>query len=719
MTQYNLGTAYGDLPTGNHDANLELAMVCYREALRFWTAKTSPLDYALIQNSLGAAYADQETGNCAANLSQAIGCYQEALRFWTPETAPLDYALTQTNLALAHIDLPTGYRSANLAQAIFCCQEALRFLTPETAPLDYAHAQSCLGNAYSQLSTGDRAANLAQAITCYQEALRFRTLETAPLDYASTQHNLGAAYHRLPTGDRATNLVQAITCYQEALRFRAPETAPLDYASTQHNLGTAYSVLPTGNRTANLERAITCYQEALRFRAPEMAPLDYASTQHNLGVTHHSLLTGDRAANLAQTITCCQEALRFWTLETAPFDYARAQNTLATAYRDQLARDRQNNLVRAVACYREALRVWTLEAAPSEYRKTNQNLADLYFAQEEWDAALSAYRAAINAGELLYRAGLSAESKKAEVAENATLYRHAAFAAARCRQSTDALLLLERGKTRLLTETLRLRISRPINIPDEVWTTFEDAKTTVRAIQSEEKIFSDKEHDPVQAYAVREQAAQAASAALGTAIEMVREYAQDFLKEINPSTILTLLPDESIALVAFCITEQGSMSFIISQNDDQVVQMVDIPTFTRSDLRTLLVERDTDGRIIDGWLVAYDQYRSNPVPTSFIAWQETITQTLAELGQRLLVPTLSALPPSIEHIIFLPSAELFLLPLHAALLSDNGAERVCDRYQTSYTPSFEVLANVRAKMLQQTIPEFYAVTNPRNARKIT
>jgi len=59
----------------------------------------------------------------------------------------------------------------------------------------------------------------------------------------------------------------------------------------------------------------------------------------------------------------------------------------------------------------------------------NRNLANLYFQQGEWKAALHAYRAAIAAGERLYRAGLSAESKAIETAENIVLYRRAAFSA--------------------------------------------------------------------------------------------------------------------------------------------------------------------------------------------------------------------------------------------------------------------------------------------------
>src|SRR5207302_1279947 len=126
------------------------------------------------------------------------------------------------------------------------------------------------------------------------------------------------------------------------------------------------------------------------------------------------------------------------------------------------------NLAQATACYQEALSFLTPETSPYQYRQTSRQLANLYFAKGEWSAALRAYQAAIDVGERLYRAGLLTESKLAEIAENSSLYRNAAFAAARCGKNILALLILEQGKTLLLAEALRLRVPRPKNVPDKV-----------------------------------------------------------------------------------------------------------------------------------------------------------------------------------------------------------------------------------------------------------
>ena len=507
-------------------------------------------------------------------------------------------------------------------------------------------------------------------------------------------------------------ILPLIQVYKRMLERLRPNDDPTLYAALQYNLGNVYGTLPTGDRASNLAQAINCYQQALRFYTPEAAPLEYAMTQTNLGEAYRNLLAGDRAANLAQAIRCFQQALRFYTPEAAPLEYAATQNNLGLAYGDLPTGDRAANLAQAIGCYQQALRFYTPEAQPFECRLTTRNLAQLYFAQGAWDEALRAYRVAMHIGEQMYRVGLSTTSKAAEVSESAALYPHAAFAAVRCGETAQALLILERGKTRLLTEALRLRVRRPPHVPDEIWSAFEQAGAAVHAEQAEKTLVVAQARDPVQAYEAHVQAARAATAALDAAIAHVRTYAPHFLVAIDLATVKAQLPDKQTALIAFCITEQGSMGFVVSQHDQEEVQAVEVPTFTQTDVRRLFAEWDADGRLIGGWLGAYDRYLSDRTAAAFEAWQGTITRVLAELGERLLTPILSALSADIERLILLPSAQLFLFPLHAVPLSGDGPELVCDRYQVSYAPSIEVLANVRTKATQRVIPKLYAVINP-------
>jgi CHAT domain-containing protein len=184
-----------------------------------------------------------------------------------------------------------------------------------------------------------------------------------------------------------------------------------------------------------------------------------------------------------------------------------------------------------------------------------------------------------------------------------------------------------------------------------------------------------------------------------------------FSGRLNSKPMQSLLEDSHTALVAFCITEQGSMGFIMSCQGQDLVT-AEASTFAQADLVQLFAVRDEEENLVGGWLGAYTRYLRQPNPATRQNWEETMTQTLKMLGQRLLVPLLSGLPADVRHLIFLPSAQLFLFPLHAVPLSDNGADLACDRYQVSYAPSMEVLLAAKARVAQTFVPNLYAVINP-------
>ena len=230
-------------------------------------------DHASEQFKLGSRYLGSHAGDRAANLERAIACFTEALRFFTAEAAPLDYAMTQVNLGAAYALAPHRGPGGQPGAGHYLLHPRAAVLHRRGRPARLRPDPEQPGPRLLRAAHWDRAANLARAIGCYIEALRFRTAEAAPADYAMTQNGLGAAYAALPAGDRAANLAQAITCYTHALRFFTAEACPSEYAGIQNNLGTAYVELPTGDRGENLRRAIACYRGAAVLYA-EAAPLD-------------------------------------------------------------------------------------------------------------------------------------------------------------------------------------------------------------------------------------------------------------------------------------------------------------------------------------------------------------------------------------------------------------------------------------------------------------
>ncbi len=337
-TQNNLGTAWGDLPTGDRAANIRNAIDCYTAALRVRTELEYPVDWALTQLNLGTAWRRLPTADRASNVKNAIDCYTAALRVCTERDHPVAWAMIQNNLGTAWGDLPTGDRAANIRNAIDCYTAALRVRTERDYPVDWAETLNNLGAAWGDLPSGDRALNTKNAIESFSAALRVCSERDHPVAWAMTQHNLGTAWDNLPTGDRAENIRNAIDCHTAALRVRTECDHPVDWAMTQNNLGAAWQKLPIGDRAANIRNAIDCHTSALRVYTERDHPAEWAMNQNNLGEAWGELPTGDHAANLRQAIRSYEAALTVWTPDAFPHYHKIANDNLATARRklDQL-----------------------------------------------------------------------------------------------------------------------------------------------------------------------------------------------------------------------------------------------------------------------------------------------------------------------------------------------------------------------------------------------
>jgi CHAT domain-containing protein/tetratricopeptide (TPR) repeat protein len=662
-----------------------------------------------------AARLEQRARKDHSTLKPLIKTYRRILRRLRP-AEHLDFRAGVLNrLGSAYLRRPNVSRAESMERAVACYQEALRYWGPSTNPLGYALTQHNLGDMYARSLVGDREAKLKQALRCYQEALRFRRPESVPLQYAETQYALGLTHMQQRAGGHADNLLRAIECFEEALRYWTPDANPLGYAKAQDGLGVAYTDIAAtahANRSRALTYAIKCFLMSLRFRTLENTPFEYAATRLHLGDAYLRV-PDEQRVSIEHAIECFKQALLVFKSDTAPHEYALLNYRLGDAHFSRELGGPDANQERAIECYQEALRYWTPETTPYGCRSAHQRLATIYFGRRNWDAALRAYRTAIEVGEVVYRAGLSSESKAFEMSINADLYNHAAFLTALSGDAAEAVLILERGKTRVLAEALQLGISRPDNVPDTVWESFVQARASLKAIPSVDNIALGESWDSVGLYAAYERRILAASAELEQAVDHVQTYAPDFLKAIDLSVSLSLLPDDRTALVMFCITEQGSIAFLISKEQTAQVQKVEVADFTLDTMRGLLYQDDGRGEPKGGWLVDYINYLNEPNYSNFEALLATMTEVLQQISQSLLSPVLARLRPPTEKLIIIPSGALFLLPLHAAPLASAGSETVCDGYEISYAPSIKVLANSHAQMKQEEeAGSLYAVINP-------
>ena len=701
MTMNNLGNAYWSRILGNRAENIEKAIEHYEQALEVRTTLDFPVDWAETQNNLANGYWSRILGERADNIEKAIEHYYQSLEVRTPHDFPVEWATTQNNLGNAYSDRILGERADNIEKAIECYNQALKVRTYQDFPVGWAMTQNNLAAAYLSRIKGDKADNIEQAIEHYNQALKVYNPHDFPVEWALTQNNLGNGYWRRILGDRADNIEKAIECYNQALKVRKHKDFPVDWAMTQNNIGNAYSDRVIGNRTENIEKAIEHYNKALEVRTQEGSPLDWATTQNNLSAAYLSRILGGRGDNIEKGIEHYNQALEVYTFRDFPVDWAMIQNNLANSYWNRILGKKIGNIEKAIEHCHRALKIYTLESMPSDFCNSRRLLGDLYLDLSQWKKAMENYKEAIKAGDLLYRASLSAESKTVEVKENARIYRNASFAACRLGLIEEALLILELGKTRLLSEALRLKMKNPEGVPKEKWGKYEDAAEKYRTAT---KLSSWNNS------AQREEKAQEALNELNNAVKIIQRYNQEFQKELEISDILSIVDNET-ALLTFCIADKGSMGFVVTESNG--IQSVDISGFKTEDLNSLLFKSGEQGITQSGWIGDYLNYFNAPDIKRYDAfkfWLKTLDYVLSNIRTNLLEPLLVELPPQIKRLILLPSGGLFLLPLHAIPLSDG--KLLCQRYCISYAPSVQLLKEMQTKAGKTEGKGLYAVINP-------
>jgi tetratricopeptide (TPR) repeat protein len=304
------GGTIQSFPLGDRQINLELSIQAAQLALKVFSRRFFPEQWAEIHNNLGIAYGNRIHGEHADNLETAIQAYNLALEVRTREAFPGNWAIVQNNLGVAYRDRVRGERADNLEASIQSHNRALEVCTRNAFPEDWAAAQNNLGNAYFNRIRGERADNLEAAIQAYNLALEVRTREAFPGNWAGIQNNLGNAYSDRLYGERADNLERAIRVYNLALEVHTHGAFPEDWARIQNNLGNAYRDRVKGDHTDNLEAAIHAHQQASEIFTRHAFPLKYAASQADLAETilQRAILT-ENAADLDTAITILQSAL--------------------------------------------------------------------------------------------------------------------------------------------------------------------------------------------------------------------------------------------------------------------------------------------------------------------------------------------------------------------------------------------------------------------------
>jgi CHAT domain-containing protein/tetratricopeptide (TPR) repeat protein len=723
---------------------LNKALELFQEALRYYNRDRRKIAVAETLASVGKVYGQLSSISGDNYLVQALQAYDQALAYCSSELHPLPYARILVQKAETYTMVRSGNRIQYLRDALHLLEQALSVLTRETAPREFVEARIQQGVTYIRLPLEERAENLNRAIEAFKDVQEMALFADYPEHEAVVHHYLGMAYAILPHGDRQINLKQAEEEFQAARERFSPNYTPDGYAQTLIGLAQVRLLQYTSDRPRQIKRAISLMEEALLYVRKSGNRHSFADLQIVLGRTYSELLalTGE-GANEAQNcfvqaasvyrdsvapvdyaailvrqaeirllqqdanpIQSAQSAIEqflakaerfaFHRKDDVPNNYAEVLEYLGRAHQRMIDFDADLHFRAAVKYYNNSLEIWTPKRAPEACRRVSQLLADIFWTHGQWDKALDNYLISIDAGEQLYRAGILTVTKRSEVSKNISSYMRAAYAAACIGNSLDAMLLLNQGKTRLLSEALNLRLTRPPQVPESVWQIYERASETIRAIHLDQIYLHIDDTDTLQSDIAHPETLLAARQSLDSAIVVVQNYDPTFLRSLQKEDIEKLLTNKNVALVAFCISDKDGFAFIANQSLSGLVKSVKLAGVSSESLNQFVVGDISGkmGRGLQGWWDQYQQYRSsNRSDTLLPSLLQSMNSMLEHIGTELIEPLIANMPQDVSRILFIPTGPLHLVPLHAVPVAALGNQPLAVKYTIRYVPSVQLLSN--------------------------
>jgi CHAT domain-containing protein len=310
------------------------------------------------------------------------------------------------------------------------------------------------------------------------------------------------------------------------------------------------------------------------------------------------------------------------------------------------------------------------------------------------------------------------EGRRAEVIQTTRLHARAAYALLRAQQPTEALLKLEQGKTRLLSQALALIDVDLAMLPEAQQGELREARRRVRELEAEMRL-------PPDTPARRDDRELAdllhrARTELGGLIEAIRKVDPDFMPAgLDLSSILALVPAGG-ALLAPLVTLQGSAVFVLPKGTQSVDagHVVSLEGFTDERLHELLLGPEDDIHH-GGWMGACSSFLDGGPKASLKEWCAAIDGVTRQLWDAVMGPVHDRLQESGltqgAPVLLMPQGGLGLLPLHAAWREVDAAKRpFLDDYTVTYAPSAYALRVARHRLdePQRLGASLLAVVNP-------
>jgi CHAT domain-containing protein/tetratricopeptide (TPR) repeat protein len=603
------------------------------------------------------------------DLEAAIEAYQQAVNMTQKNAPVMPVYLTNLGSGLLEHYLHIG-DMRNLETAIEVYQEAVS-LTPSDSPNIHNRINNLgTGFSYRYARTGE-IGDLESAIKTFLQAVELIS-DNSP-ERPRYLNNLGEVLRDYYVRTEEVEYLEtAIEAFSRAVLL-TPDNAPI-MPSLLNSLGTGLRdyYTCTGD-IQTLEEAIGIFQKAVNLIQADNS-LEMSRHLNNLGtgLSYHYECTGE--------IKYLEEAIEIYqkSLALIPDDSPKEAgciNNLATAlYCHYLHTEDTTNLKTAIQLFQQGAEIG-LNNAVQDGLNNALNWLNNAFICHSWIEVKQAYNYAYKASEKLFQIQLLREHKESWLKDTQGLAAKSTYALAKNNKLQQAVVALESGLARLLSEALardradleQLKTTGHADLYDRYQQTVEKWHFLTQQPEPEEKLRINRDE-------------------LDATISAIQQI-QGFEQFLKPPTFATIQQAaQNTTLIYILATEAGGLALLVGEK----IIPVWLPALTDTNLHNILNNEDKTG-----YLDIYFNRKQNKK-----AWYTALDTTTSWLWQTVMAPIIDALPPQAK-ITLIPVGLLALLPLHAAWIKDTtkptGKRYVLDDFSISYAPN--ALALTKAKSI--------------------
>lgn len=710
MAQMNLALALMEHSGSERDGNYEQAIAACQRALEVRTAAELPAERAMTLRTLARAYGDRVRGDRAGNIEQAIAALEEANKLYTQLKFTNESIAATCDLAKLYQMRISGNESDNIEESIKLYEKLRKeVINIQQNPIQWANSANGLVAAFVVRMRGDREENLERGIELLDQAIAIYDTQSMLKDAAITRINLANIYRIRIRGNKDSNTARAISLIEQALQDLKREQAPGTWAFARTMLAAVYNERIVESGADDTQRIVDLLQQALQVYTRTGWPHEWAQATTNLASALCQAVGSEKAESIERAITLLRDVLEYASREQNPVAWARTMRRLGIAYHERVHGDRAANAAQAAQCWELALEELNENTALDEYQRAASNLAFVCMEQQRWQDAAHHFRRAIGASEARYRSSLLRAGQAGPLADIGKISRNAAYALARAGRLRDAVVLLELGRARALSEAMtreRADLEGVAQKSRPTYLRYQSVSMRIDQIEAEEReasLLSDERDKLSRISRVRVQMQQAREELdeIIRAIRLLPGY-EGFLKEPSwddCAAAVTDLSRDAIEahppLVYLVTVEQGSLALLLHAAGapaEVTVEALWLDDFGADALMATLARPAQDG--------TYEGFMASVIDGSSAELADALAEILPVLGRDLVAPVAARLRElRSDSVLLIPCGHLNLLPLHAAPYRVGDREScLLDEAAVSFSPSARAVVAARRRL---------------------